>query len=295
MGRSRSGDGAPGGIRTHDPRFRRPMLYPLSYGRGMEEAKLACKLIVARGRMALILLCLAALAVVGCSNGAPPTPAAAAPASGNLLTPVPVLPDASPLASAPEEDQATRQRRQRMVDEDIAARGVLDSAVLLSMATVPRHRLVLDQHFSKAYDDHPLPIGHGQTISQPYTVALMTELLDLGPGDKVLEVGTGSGYQAAVLAEMGVEVHTIEIIPELAQRAANDLLALGYGDVRGVSRRRLLRTAGAGPLRSHHRHRGARPRSGAPGRPARAHRPHGRAGRAAGQYSDAVAHRVPGR
>ena len=209
------------------------MLYPLSYGRGMEEAKLACKLIVARGRMALILLCLAALAVVGCSDDPTPAPTqAAAPASGNLLTPVPVLPNASPLASAPEEDQATRQRRQRMVDEDIAARGVLDSAVLLSMATVPRHRLVLDQHFSKAYDDHPLPIGHGQTISQPYTVALMTELLDLGPGDKVLEVGTGSGYQAAVLAEMGVEVHTIEIIPELAQRAANDLLALGYGDVK---------------------------------------------------------------
>ena len=193
---------------------------------------MVCKVIVARGRMALILLCLAVLAAGGCSeDAAPAPPQATAPASGNLLTPVPVLPNATPEPSA-EEDEATRQRRQQMVDEDIAARGVLDSAVLLAMATVPRHRFVLDQHRAKAYDDNPLPIGHGQTISQPYTVALMTDLLDLGPGDKVLEVGTGSGYQAAVLAEMGVEVHTIEIIPELAQRAANDLLALGYGDVK---------------------------------------------------------------
>ena len=191
-----------------------------------------CKVIVARGRTALILLCLAVLAGGGCSeDAAPAPPQATAPASGNLLTPVPVLPNATPPTSASEEDDATRQRRQQMVDEDIAARGVLDTAVLLAMATVPRHRLVLDQHRAKAYDDNPLPIGHGQTISQPYTVALMTALLDLGPGDKVLEVGTGSGYQAAVLAEMGVEVHTIEIVPELAQRAANDLLALGYGDV----------------------------------------------------------------
>ena len=193
---------------------------------------MACKVIVARGGMALILLCLTALAAVGCSDDAAPAPTpTTAPASGNLLTPVPVLPDTAAPASVPEEDEATRDRRQRMVDEDIAARGVLDSAVTLAMATVPRHLLVLDQHRAKAYDDNPLPIGHGQTISQPYTVALMTDLLDVRPGDKVLEVGTGSGYQAAVLAEMGVEVHTIEIIPELAQRAANDLLALGYGDV----------------------------------------------------------------
>ena len=182
--------------------------------------------------MALILLCLTALAAVGCSDDAAPAPTpTTAPASGNLLTPVPVLPDGASPASVPEEDEATRDRRQRMVDEDIAARGVLDSAVTLAMATVPRHLLVLDQHRARAYDDNPLPIGHGQTISQPYTVALMTDLLDVRPGDKVLEVGTGSGYQAAVLAEMGIEVHTIEIIPELAQRAANDLFALGYGDV----------------------------------------------------------------
>ena len=208
------------------------MLCPLSYGRGMEEPELACKSIVARGRMALALLCAAALAAIGCSDDAARAPSPASiPESVNLLTPVPVLPNVAAAASAPEEE-ATRRRRQRMVDEDIAARGVLDAAVLLAMATVPRHRLVLPQHLAKAYDDHPLPIGHGQTISQPYTVALMTDLLDVQPGDKVLEVGTGSGYQAAVLAEIGVEVHTIEIIPQLAQTAANDLLALGYGDVK---------------------------------------------------------------
>ena len=193
---------------------------------------MACMAIVARGVMALALLCLAALPVAACSDeDAAATPTATAPAAGNLLTPVPVLPNVAPPASAPEEDEATRRRRQQMVDEDIAARGVLDPAVLLAMATVPRHMLVLPQHLAKAYDDHPLPIGHGQTISQPYTVALMTDLLDVEPGDKVLEVGAGSGYQAAVLAQIGVEVHTIEIIPELAQRAANDLLVLGYGDV----------------------------------------------------------------
>ncbi len=209
------------------------MLCPLSYGRGMEEPELACKEIVARGRIALALLCLAALAAFGCSDDADTaTPTATAPAAGNLLTPVPVLPDVTPSAAATDEDEATRRRRQQMVDEDIAARGVVDAAVLLAMATVPRHLLVLPQHLAKAYDDHPLPIGHGQTISQPYTVALMTDLLDVEPGDRVLEVGTGSGYQAAVLAEIGVEVHTIEIIPQLAQTAANDLLALGYGDVR---------------------------------------------------------------
>ena len=209
------------------------MLCPLSYGRGMEEPELACRMIVARGMAALALLGLATLAAFGCSDDAgTATPTATVPEAGNLLTPVPVLPNVAPPASAPEEDEATRRRRQRMVDEDIAARGVLDAAVLLAMGIVPRHLLVLDQHLAKAYDDHPLPIGHGQTISQPYTVALMTDLLDVEPGDRVLEVGTGSGYQAAVLAEIGVEVHTIEIIPQLAQTAANDLLALGYGDVK---------------------------------------------------------------
>ena len=191
---------------------------------------MACKSIVARAAAALWLAAFLASGCGGDGDTATTRPPTAAP--GNLLTPVPVVPNAEPPAGATEEDEATRRRRQRMVDEDIAARGVLDPAVLLAMGTVPRHRLVLSQHRAKAYDDNPLPIGRGQTISQPYTVALMTDLLDVALGDRVLEVGTGSGYQAAVLAEIGVEVHTIEIIPELAQRAANDLLALGYGDVK---------------------------------------------------------------
>ena len=184
-------------------------------------------------RAATFALGLAALVFAGCSDAVTvATPrSASSPPSGNLLTPVPVLPDAASAVSVAEEDDATRSRRQKMVDEDIAGRGILDSTVIAAIAAVPRHLLVQDKHRDEAYEDHPLPIGHGQTISQPFTVAIMTELLALEPGDKVLEVGTGSGYQAAVLAKMGVLVYTIEIIPELAQRAANDLRTLGYGDV----------------------------------------------------------------
>jgi protein-L-isoaspartate(D-aspartate) O-methyltransferase len=194
---------------------------------------LASNVIVARSLAATVVVALLAVSVAGCSDdgNAPTLRRTNTPPSGNLLTPVAVLPDPNTRTSVPEEDDTIRVRRQRMVDEDIAARGVRDSRVVLAMATVPRHILVQDKHQDKAYDDGPLPIGYGQTISQPYTVGLMTELLSVGPGDKVLEVGTGSGYQSAVLAEMGVEVHTIEIIPELAQRAANDLLTLGYDNV----------------------------------------------------------------
>jgi protein-L-isoaspartate(D-aspartate) O-methyltransferase len=97
---------------------------------------------------------------------------------------------------------------------------------------VPRHRFVPQQYLEQAYADHPLPIGYGQTISQPYIVAWMTELLDLQPGDRVLEIGTGSGYQAAVLAELGdIEVYSIEIVPELAESAAQRLKDLGYNDI----------------------------------------------------------------
>jgi len=100
------------------------------------------------------------------------------------------------------------------------------------METVPRHRFVLPQFLGQAYADHPLPIGYGQTISQPYIVALMTDLLDLEPGERVLEIGTGSGYQAAVLAELVDEVYSVEIIPELAESAAQRLKELGYDNVR---------------------------------------------------------------
>ena len=121
--------------------------------------------------------------------------------------------------------------RERMVKETIEARGVSDPAVLAAMRAVPRHRFVPDQYLPQAYADHPLPIGYGQTISQPYIVAWMTELLEIQAGDKVLEIGTGSGYQAAVLAEMGVEVYTIEIVPELAGSAEQRLGKLGYSNV----------------------------------------------------------------
>ena len=115
-----------------------------------------------------------------------------------------------------------------MVDDQIEARDVTDPNVLTAMRSVPRHFFVPDSYEDQAYGDHPLPIGNGQTISQPYIVALMSQELGVRPGDRVLEIGTGSGYQAAVLAAMGVEVYTVEIIPELATRAALTLDDLGY-------------------------------------------------------------------
>lgn len=135
------------------------------------------------------------------------------------------------LSRALEED--FEERRLRMVETTIEARGVTDEQVLVAMRTVPRHVFVPSDVRDLSYGDHPLPIGYGQTISQPYIVAWMTELLELKPGEKVLEIGTGSGYQAAVLAELeGVEVYSIEIVPELAEGAANLLEDLGYTDVK---------------------------------------------------------------
>ncbi len=119
-----------------------------------------------------------------------------------------------------------------MVERTIQTRGIQDPDVLRAMLNVPRHEFVPEEFVTMAYEDHPLPIGYGQTISQPFIVAWMTELLELEPGDKVLEIGTGSGYQAAVLAELGyVEVYSIEIIPELAVQAALSLEAAGYTDL----------------------------------------------------------------
>jgi protein-L-isoaspartate(D-aspartate) O-methyltransferase len=136
----------------------------------------------------------------------------------------------------PREPQATEpaeftEARERMVQNQIENRGLTDPVVLSAMRAVHRHEFVPDEYLDQAYADHPLPIGHGQTISQPYIVALMTESLQLEPGQKVLEIGTGSGYQAAVLAEMDVEVYTVEIIPELAETAATRLEDLGYANV----------------------------------------------------------------
>ncbi len=123
-------------------------------------------------------------------------------------------------------------QRQQMVVSQISGRGISDAAVLKAMETVPRHRFVPPEIRALAYGDTPLPIGHGQTISQPYIVALMSQLLAVEPGRRVLEIGTGSGYQAAVLAEMGVHVFTIEIVPELGRQAIGVLDALGYKTIR---------------------------------------------------------------
>jgi protein-L-isoaspartate(D-aspartate) O-methyltransferase len=121
--------------------------------------------------------------------------------------------------------------RKRMVEEQIAARGVLNPSLLAVMESVPRHLFVPADDLAWAYADGPLPIGHGQTISQPYIVALMTELLQVESTDRVLEVGTGSGYQAAVLGKVAAEVYTVEVIPELAAQAAWTLADLGFTNV----------------------------------------------------------------
>jgi len=118
--------------------------------------------------------------------------------------------------------------RERMVRQQIETRGVKDPAVLAAMRLVPRHRFVPDDYREASYQDSPLPIGESQTISQPYIVALMSELLEVSPGDKVLEIGTGSGYQAAVLAAMGLEVYTVEIRQGLCERAEVILAEIGY-------------------------------------------------------------------
>ena len=123
------------------------------------------------------------------------------------------------------------RERQRMVDDQLARRGIKDERVLAAMRRVPRHRFVEEAFRERAYGDHPLPIGQEQTISQPYIVALMTALLELTGREKVLEIGTGSGYQTAVLAELARRVCSIERIPALAARARAALEVLGYANV----------------------------------------------------------------
>jgi protein-L-isoaspartate(D-aspartate) O-methyltransferase len=131
---------------------------------------------------------------------------------------------------AAEGDEWSRQR-ERMVQRQIAARGIDDERLLGALRAVPRHELVPEEYRHLAYADHPLPIGLDQTISQPYIVAYMTEKLALDGSEKVLEIGTGSGYQAAVLALLAREVYTIEIVSALAARARADLRRLGYDNV----------------------------------------------------------------
>lgn len=160
-----------------------------------------------------------------------------APRPSNLLSPLGVILLALGIGSVaasvrPQEEAAFTLRRKDMVASQIAARGVRDPTVLRALAEVPRHLFVLPEYVDQAYEDYPLPLSDGQTISQPYIVALMTECLAPKESDKVLEVGTGSGYQAAVLGRIVASVFTIEIHDGLARRAAGTLERLGFRNVR---------------------------------------------------------------
>ena len=163
--------------------------------------------------------------------------ARAARAVGLVLTIAGCTPDprsATPVVngnSVATASDSFASQRQAMVDQQIRARGIKAATVLAAMRRVPRHQFVPAEVREMSYADHPLPIGAEQTISQPYIVAYMTEAADIAPQDKVLEIGTGSGYQAAVLGEIAREVYTIEIIPQLAERAAKTLKELGYANV----------------------------------------------------------------
>jgi protein-L-isoaspartate(D-aspartate) O-methyltransferase len=142
-----------------------------------------------------------------------------------------IFPGHAPQALAQDEAAFVRKRL-AMVEEQVASRGVRDAAVLEALRTVPRHLFVPPELRDEAYGDHPLPIGEGQTISQPYIVGLMTQSLGLGRGERVLEVGTGSGYQAAVLARLAGAVFSIEINEKLARLAGDTLKSLGFTKVR---------------------------------------------------------------
>jgi len=137
-----------------------------------------------------------------------------------------VLPALTPSTTAEEDAFVTA--RKAMVERQIRARGIADERLLAAMEKVPRHWFIPKDYRGEAYADYPLPIGQGQTISQPYIVALMTELLMVQPEDKVLEIGTGSGYQAAILGELTRQVYTVEIIEVLSRRATQTLNELGY-------------------------------------------------------------------
>lgn len=224
----------------------------------------------ARSRYALLLVLLALGAMVGCDpigTGEDTEPAKAAQAEAEQIPreEAPAEAEQPPqevseaegeqLAEEEGEDAAQKaeeeppiwdkprfterkEERERMVEQQIAGRrygGVKNEHVLEAMQQVPRHLFVRPGEQRAAYADRPLPIGYGQTISQPYIVGLMTELLEVEPGDRLLEIGTGSGYQAAVLAEMEIEVFTVEIIPELFTQATEILADLGYTNVQTLN------------------------------------------------------------
>jgi protein-L-isoaspartate(D-aspartate) O-methyltransferase len=161
------------------------------------------------------------LAASGCASGAT--------AAEVLLTGTPGATRATP--STASEPSRLREAREAMLREQLLSRGVKTPTVLDAMRRVPRHEFAGSSLFATAYGDYPLPIGHGQTISQPYIVGLMTELLRVEPAHNVLEIGTGSGYQAAVLAELARHVISIEIVGPLARSAAIRLERLGYRNI----------------------------------------------------------------
>lgn len=173
-------------------------------------------------RYSIVVVALMALANTGCpkqseSPDAEPVEQAPRPSAGELDT-----------EQSDHETTSEELMREEMVDRQIVARGVTDSRVVAAMRKIPRHEFMPEDVRYRAYADAPSPIGHRQTISQPYIVAAMTELLNVQKGQKILEIGTGSGYQAAVLAELGAELYTIEIICDLADRAEKTLDSLGY-------------------------------------------------------------------
>ena len=135
------------------------------------------------------------------------------------------------VACTGQDTDRYRSQRLAMARNQLEARGVKDSQVLKAMRTVPREKFVPEQYLSEAYADNPLPIGYGQTISQPYVVGFMTQLLDVDKDQRVLEIGTGSGYQSAILSMLAGEVYSIEIVPELADSAEETLSSLGYDNV----------------------------------------------------------------
>jgi protein-L-isoaspartate(D-aspartate) O-methyltransferase len=171
--------------------------------------------------LAILICSLALFFMTGCSK-----------ATDVRSQPLPSPPATASAEAVPAQTEIDFETaRLRMVEFGIIAYGIEDQAVIDVMSRVPRHEFVPPNQRAMAYANHALPIGYGQTISQPFIVALMTQELDLESGDKVLEIGTGSGYQAAILAELDVEVYTIEIIKELAQGAQERLQRLGYTDI----------------------------------------------------------------
>lgn len=186
--------------------------------------------------MSLKFLLLLSLLLFGCTQPAqqlaelPSQPAPLQPTDSNISAPSQPKPAVTLPAPLPEDANFTKLREE-LVQETIYKRGVKSPAVLQAMRSVQRHFFVPDAYMEQAYEDHPLPIGSGQTISQPYIVAFMTETLQLQPGQKVLEIGTGSGYQAAVLAHLTDYVYSIEIIESLAKFARQNLDRAGYAKV----------------------------------------------------------------